>query len=151
METFSALLAFCVGNSTVPGEFPTRRPVTRNFDVFFDLRLSKPLSKQWWGWWFEMLSCPLWRHRNGCIYFHVTVAFAAVHIQSILYYDIYGLWQKRHNSSALAVELRLSCANLSIYCAQVETYQFQIFQISVKVQLGGLELFNEKVALFQEE
>ena len=22
------------------------------------------LSKQWWGWWFEALSCPLWRHCN---------------------------------------------------------------------------------------
>ena len=64
METFSALLAICAGNSSVPGEFPTQRPVTRNFDVFLDLRLNKRLSKQWWGWWFETLSCPLWRHRN---------------------------------------------------------------------------------------
>ena len=37
METFSALLAFCAGNSPVTGEFPTQRPVTRSFDVFFDL------------------------------------------------------------------------------------------------------------------
>ena len=44
METFSALLAICVGNSPVPGEFPTQRPVTRNFDVFFILRPNKPLS-----------------------------------------------------------------------------------------------------------
>ena len=29
------------------------RPVTRSFDVFFDLRLNKQLSKQWWGWWFS--------------------------------------------------------------------------------------------------
>ena len=33
METFSALLAICAGNSPVPGEFPTQRPVTRSFDV----------------------------------------------------------------------------------------------------------------------
>ena len=50
METFSALLAICAENSPVPGEFPTQRPVTRSFDVFFDLRLNKRLSKQWWGW-----------------------------------------------------------------------------------------------------
>ena len=62
METFSALLAICAGNSPVPGEFPAQRPVTRNFDVFFDL--NKRLSKQWWGWWFETLSCSLWRHCN---------------------------------------------------------------------------------------
>ena len=69
METFSALLAICAGNSPVPGEFPTQRPVTRSFDVFFDLCLNKRLSKQSWGWWFETLSHPLWRHSNalcGC-------------------------------------------------------------------------------------
>ena len=66
METFSAWLAICAGNSPVPGEFTAQRPVTRSFDVFFDLRLNKRLSKQSWGWWFETSSCPLWRHRNGC-------------------------------------------------------------------------------------
>ena len=35
METLSALLAICAGNSPVPGEFPSQRPVTRSFDVFF--------------------------------------------------------------------------------------------------------------------
>ena len=64
METFSALLAICAGNSPVPGEFPAQRPVTRSFDVFFDLRLNKRLSKQSWGWWYETLLCPLWRHCN---------------------------------------------------------------------------------------
>ena len=69
METFSPLLAICAENSPVPGEFPAQRPVTRSFDVFFDLRPNKQLSKQSWGWWFETLSRPLWRHRNasnGC-------------------------------------------------------------------------------------
>ena len=64
METFSALLAFCAGNSPVTGEFPTQRPVTRGFDVFFDLRLNKRLSKQPWGWWTETPSWSLWRHCN---------------------------------------------------------------------------------------
>ena len=41
METFSALLALCAGKSPVIGEFP----MTRSFDVFFDLRLNKRLSK----------------------------------------------------------------------------------------------------------
>ena len=45
METFTALLAIFAGNSPVTGEFPTQRPVTRSFDVFFDLRLNKQLSK----------------------------------------------------------------------------------------------------------
>ena len=34
IETFSALLALCGGNSPVPSEFPSQRPVTRSFDVF---------------------------------------------------------------------------------------------------------------------
>ena len=64
MGTFSALLALCAGNSPVSGEFPTQRPVTRSFDVFFDLRPNKRLSKQSWGWWFETLLSSLWRHHN---------------------------------------------------------------------------------------
>ena len=58
MKTVSALLAICAVKS------PAQRPVTRNFDVFFDPHPNKRFSKQWWGWWFETLSCPLWRHRN---------------------------------------------------------------------------------------
>ena len=42
----------------------SQRPVTRSFDVFFDLRLNKRLSKQSWGWWFETLPWSLWRHWN---------------------------------------------------------------------------------------
>ena len=117
METFSALLAFCVGNSPVTGELlsqrhrskkisklrvtslcggnspkhfprywpcvceftghrwiPAQRPVTRSFDVFFDLK--KQLSKQSWGWWFETLSHPLWRHCSESWYItHKTMGY----------------------------------------------------------------------------
>ena len=55
------------GNSPVTGEFPTQRPAARSFDVFFDLHLYKRLSKQWWGWWFETPSRPLWRHCNAFV------------------------------------------------------------------------------------
>ena len=64
LETFSALLALCVGNSPVAGEFPSQRPVTRGFVVCFDMRLNRGLSKQSWGWWFETPSRSLWRHCN---------------------------------------------------------------------------------------
>ena len=67
METFSALLTICVGNSLVTGEFPAQRPVTRSFDAIFDLRLNEWLSKRSWGWWFEMSSRPLWRNSNVLI------------------------------------------------------------------------------------
>ena len=81
METFSALLAICAGNSPVPGEFPAQRPVTRSFDVFVDLLLNKRLSKQPWSWWFETPSRPLWRHRN---------AFATVALCTLSSY----IWQR---------------------------------------------------------
>ena len=64
MKTFSALLALCAWNSPVTGDFPAQRPVTRSFDVFFDERLNKQLSKQTLGWWFETQSVSLWRHSN---------------------------------------------------------------------------------------
>ena len=44
MEKFPSLLAICAGNSPLTGEFPAQRPVTRSFDVFFDLRQNERLS-----------------------------------------------------------------------------------------------------------
>ena len=60
---------------TVPlcGEFtgnpwiPLTKPVTRSFDVSFDLCLNKRLSKQSWGWWFEAPMCSIWRHWNESV------------------------------------------------------------------------------------
>ena len=85
METFSPLLAICAENSPVTGEFPAQRQVTQSFEVFFDLRLNKRLSKQLWDWCFETPSRPLWRHCNEHPYFS-------------------GLVQEKRYSSALAVE-----------------------------------------------
>ena len=66
METFSALLAICAGNSPVTGEFPVQRPVKRSFDVFFfAMHLNKRLNKQSWGCWFKTPSRPLSRHYYG--------------------------------------------------------------------------------------
>ena len=64
MKTFSVSLAICARNSPVTSEFPSQRPVTWSFEVFFDLRLNKRLSKRSWGWRFEAPSCSLWRHCN---------------------------------------------------------------------------------------
>ena len=83
MEAFSTLLALCAGNSPVPGEFPAQRPVTRSFDIFFDLCLNKRLSKQSWGWWFETLSRPLWRQGNGSMR-RPCVIFQWIHYSELL-------------------------------------------------------------------
>ena len=69
MMTSSNGNIFCVtgplcGEFTGPVNSHTQRSVTRSFDVFFDLRVNKRMSKQQWGWWFETPSWSLWRHRN---------------------------------------------------------------------------------------
>ena len=62
METFSALLALCAGNSPVTGEFHAQRPVTRGFHVFFGLCMN--------GWVNNRKAGDLRRHRT---HYDVTV------------------------------------------------------------------------------
>ena len=58
-----------------PVNSPHKRPVTQSFDVFFDLRLNKRLSKQSWGRWFEMTSRPLWCHCNVSLWAEKLINF----------------------------------------------------------------------------
>ena len=60
----SALIALCEGNPPVSVGFPSQRPVTRGFDVFFDLGLNKQLSKHLRIQWFETPLRSLQRHCN---------------------------------------------------------------------------------------
>ena len=64
METFFRVTGHLCGEYPVPGEFSAQSPVTLSFEILLDLRLNKRLSKQSWGWWFETLTRPLWRHSN---------------------------------------------------------------------------------------
>ena len=84
IETYSVLLVLCAGNSPVTGEFPAQRPVTRSFDVFFDLHLNKRLSKQSWGWWFVMPSRSLWSLCNDWLLsiWHVLFFMQCLHYHS---------------------------------------------------------------------
>ena len=67
-------MAFCAGNVPVTGEFPPQRPVTRSFDVYFDLHLNKRLIKQSWGWLFETQSRAIWRHCNVLgMYYYIAI------------------------------------------------------------------------------
>ena len=109
METFSAILALCAGNSPVIDEFPEQRPVTQSFDVFFDLHLNKWLSKQSWGWWFKTQSCSLWRHRNVmwspqlvCLFFHF-ISLCAISQKG------YSLTTPKHNKASAG------CINVGMY------------------------------------
>ena len=75
MEIVSTLLALCEGNPPVTDGFPSQRPVTRSFDVFFDLHLNKLLSKQLRRRRFEMPSRLLWCHYD--VVYIVKIGFAA--------------------------------------------------------------------------
>ena len=79
METYSALLALCVGNSPVTGEFSSQRPVTQSFDVFSDMRLDKRSSKQWRRRWFETPSRSLCRHCNVKLCNHPHICYRHEH------------------------------------------------------------------------
>ena len=61
----------CAGNSPATGEFPTQRPVTRSFDVFFDLRLIN-------GWVNNGEAGDLRRHRAQYIVTIMLLAFFQV-------------------------------------------------------------------------
>ena len=74
METFSALLALCAGNS--PGT--SQRPVTRSLDVFLDLHLNKRPSKQPIRRWFETPSRSLWRYCNAMCYIPLYIHICAI-------------------------------------------------------------------------
>ena len=107
METLSALLALCAGNSPVTGEFPSQRPVTRSFDVFFDLRLNKRLSKQSWGWLFETPSRPLWCHCNDLNVFSPTVERGSImtrtHIWSMIYVSLQTDFMEANHNGYLVI------------------------------------------------
>ena len=91
----------------VNGAFPAQRPVTRSFDVFFDLRLNKRLSKQSLGWWFETPSCPLWRHSNArtftCFIKGLNRNIYMVYLTSTELYnasaciDSLSIWRREHS------------------------------------------------------
>ena len=87
------------GEFTGPGEFTTQRPVTRSFDVFFDRRLNKRLSKHSWGWWFETLSWSLRRHHNAASRGY-RVLSTAIHGQKYLTKFTLTFMQKSFNFNA---------------------------------------------------
>ena len=71
METFSALLALCAGSSSVTGEFPAQRPVTRSYDVFFKYAWTN-------GWINDRDAGSLRRHSS---HYDVTVMWWEVNIE----------------------------------------------------------------------
>ena len=167
METFSALLAICAGNSPVPGEFPSQRPVTRIFDVFFDVHLNKQLSKQSWGWWFETLSRPWWRHRNV----NASVSWFILYLAQIMAcclldtellpepilvhhrlkfkskyknYFFKKTWLKTSQEWRLEYFTRSECINSTMRPWPIMKYRVQIITVNWEVYLCGIDTSTYK-------
>ena len=60
--------------------------VMLSFDVFFDLRLNKQLSRQSRRWWFGTPLWSLWRHCNGNATSYDVTGSVCVRYDSILLY-----------------------------------------------------------------
>ena len=97
METFSALLTLCEGNPTVTGGFQSQRTVARSFDVFFDLRLNKWLSKQSRRRWFKSsLWCViLWRLLKIDIISFLNENYFIIKVHGILFFG-FLLSERQH-------------------------------------------------------
>ena len=156
METFPPLVDLWAGNSPVTGEFPSQRPVTRRFVVFFNLRLNKRLRKQSWGWWFETPSRSLWRHCNGR-YCCLLDIFNKIYVYMIMYVfywfvslDCLFLHLNQIQSPSIDVDLTFSGKQVKyIYIYMLTHYDlttpYDVSYIYVNIDsCNGLSLFDVK-------
>ena len=136
METFPALLALCGGNPPVIGGFPSQRPVTWSFDVFFDLRLNKQLSKQSKSLWFETPSCSLYWHFND--------------MDTISQY----LTTTKHNKVwTLCIILGIYCTTEPPYISSLcqERHAFHLTHCSQMMPYSIIEIPNLSVPLLESD
>ena len=122
METLSALLALCAGNSPVTGEFPSQRPVTRSFDVFYDLHLNKCLSKQSKCRWFEMKSRSSWRHCNGK---HWWNRWVETHLKTCSNVDQLSVWNTHYRHPIARLWGQAMRRHLWVQCLWSVLYLYQ--------------------------
>ena len=119
MEPFSALLAICAGNSPVNGEFPAQMPVTRSFDIFFDLRLEQIMARlviwdaiapimtsMWWDNWIEKI--------NRCLFMFIDSGHETM-VHTVYFTDLFQCINAGVESSTLLNQSgcndRKSCAS----------------------------------------
>ena len=127
------------GEFTGPGEFPIQRPVTRSFDVLFDLHHNKPLSKQPWGWWCETLSRSLWRHRNGLLTWWLSVCLGHQH-----------QWLCRMDYS-LSLLLGTTCTTSVLEGNNFEITHWGLDKMTAVFQTTFLNAFLELIFLYFDE
>ena len=128
---------------------PSQRPVTRSFDVFFNLRLNKQLSKQSCGGWLETPSCSLWRQ----YYNDRTICFPIAFLKSrMIRLDclmtlettdvVFATWLKYQNSAI--------CQKVSNLCFSTAYWVFSTEIVSIwgniaRRQYDGYNMLNESI------
>ena len=111
---------------------PGQRPVTRSFDVLFDLRPNKRLGKQSWGWWSETPSSSLWRHRNGNMIFR-TIWISMPGKGLLVYGGCFDCAQQTPFSVYLMALLIICLVFTESICVQRKiSYYFMIWRITPK-------------------
>ena len=78
-KNISRVTGHLCGEFTGPRWIPRTKASDAELWCFFYLRLNKRLSKQSRGWWIEMLSRPLWRHRNVQTGFFCSEHYSMLH------------------------------------------------------------------------
>ena len=107
------------------GEFTDS--VTRSFDVFFDLRLNKRLSKQPWGWWFETPSWSLWRQCNEDVQEYMHIIWGpgylddVIHVIATHHQFIVAVWHNYTRIILIQYRLEILWMNILI-CDKLHVY-----------------------------
>ena len=135
------------GESTGSGGFPSPRPMSRGFDILFDLCLNKRLSKQSRRQWFEAPSCSLWRHCSGIIgSYQLTTSHTVSVAESVsiswnhllyFHFDVWGL----RGGRMFAIALQRWCTgylDIAMDMAAVKTRFFREIFIEIANQSDGV-------------
>ena len=84
----------------------------------FDLRLNKRLSNNSWGWWFETLSCPLWRQCN-------VLACPGTYLIKITIKVQQFAWEK--------INLKILSAKMGPFCLVFNVFVFTVYSLSTDI------------------
>ena len=133
METFSALLAICAGNSQVTSEFHSQRPVTRSFGVFFDLRLNN-------GWISNREAGDLRRHHT---HYDVTiihwVMYPTYEFNAMEWFGL-SQWEKTLSQWETTLQCNMSSHWL---CPYLEWSQQIINNYAIELTISEYSSFNK--------
>ena len=132
------------GNSPVTGEFPAQRPLTRSFDVFFDLGLNKRLSKQSRRWWFETPFCLSWRHCNA-----IAVAPGVTYLNESTPYSSYFMIPtllQIHLRWYLRIRWSLACIKHIIWQKIKPTVEFMSWSLKQNYSCVGILWYIKQIS-----